>query len=116
MACGHFTPEGIFPKKKAQMSGALKERLVARALEEGFSGAGVCAPGAVPEAAGRLQAAVLEVTRDRRGRTGDLGGTASTEAVADAIIARLAGRRASPRPSASRKRPTRAPRAPRRRP
>jgi len=67
-------------------------------------------------AAGRLQAAVLEVTRNRRGRTGDLGGTASTEAVADAIIARLAGRRASPRPSASGKRPTRAPRAPRRRP
>jgi len=38
------------------MSFALKERLVARALEEGFSGMGVCAPGAVPQAAGRLRA------------------------------------------------------------
>jgi len=67
LACGQFTPEGIFPKKKAQMSGALKERLVARALEEGFSGAGVCAPGAVPEAAGRLQAWLAE------GRHGQMG-------------------------------------------
>ena len=49
------------------MSGALKERLVARALEEGFSGAGVCAPGAVPEAAGRLQAWLAE------GRHGQMG-------------------------------------------
>lgn len=34
----------------------LKERLVARALEEGFSKVGICAPDAVPEAAGRLGA------------------------------------------------------------
>ncbi len=33
---------------------ALKEALVARALAEGFSKAGVCAPDAVPDAVGRL--------------------------------------------------------------
>lgn len=33
---------------------AVKDRLAARALEEGFSAMGVCAPDAVPEAAGRL--------------------------------------------------------------
>jgi epoxyqueuosine reductase len=32
----------------------LKERLTAQALEEGFSKLGICAPDAVPEAAGRL--------------------------------------------------------------
>ena len=40
----------------------LKQRLVARALEEGFSGVGICAPDAVPEAAGRLRA-FLDVGR-----------------------------------------------------
>ena len=49
------------------MSFALKERLVARALEEGFSGMGVCAPGAVPQAAGRLRAWLAE------GRQGQMG-------------------------------------------
>ena len=49
------------------MSFALKERLVARELEEGFSGVGICAPGAVPEAAGRLQAWLAE------GRQGQMG-------------------------------------------
>ena len=34
----------------------MKERLVARALAEGFSKVGVCAPDAVPETAGRLRA------------------------------------------------------------
>jgi epoxyqueuosine reductase len=33
----------------------VRERLVARALEEGFSKLGICAPDAVPEAAGRLR-------------------------------------------------------------
>ena len=38
------------------MDGALlKERLAARALEEGFSKMGICAPDAVPEAAARLR-------------------------------------------------------------
>ena len=35
-------------------------RLKARALEEGFSAAGICAPDAIPEAAVRLQAFVDE--------------------------------------------------------
>lgn len=35
---------------------ALKDRLVARALEEGFSKLGICAPNAVPETATRLRA------------------------------------------------------------
>ncbi|EEW23812.1 tRNA epoxyqueuosine(34) reductase QueG [Rhodobacter ferrooxidans] len=39
---------------KVQGFGDLKQRLVARALEEGFSKVGICAPGAVPQAAGRL--------------------------------------------------------------
>ncbi len=34
----------------------MKERLIARALEEGFSSVGICAPDATPEAAGRLRA------------------------------------------------------------
>ncbi len=37
------------------MGGALKSRLVARALEEGFVAARVCRPDAVPEVMGRLQ-------------------------------------------------------------
>jgi len=35
---------------------ALKERLVAQALREGFAKVGICGPDAVPEAAGRLEA------------------------------------------------------------
>jgi epoxyqueuosine reductase len=34
----------------------LKERLIARALNDGFSKVGICAPDAVPETAGRLRA------------------------------------------------------------
>ena len=34
----------------------MKERLIARALNEGFSRVGICAPDAVPETAGRLRA------------------------------------------------------------
>ncbi|MFY8146422.1 MAG: epoxyqueuosine reductase, partial [Rhodobacter sp.] len=49
------------------MSVALKEQLAARAREEGFSGMGVCAPGAVPQAAARLQAWLAE------GRQGQMG-------------------------------------------
>ncbi|MCA3521358.1 MAG: DUF1730 domain-containing protein, partial [Rhodobacter sp.] len=49
------------------MSVALKERLAQRAREEGFCGIGVCAPGAVPQAAGRLQAWLAE------GRQGQMG-------------------------------------------
>ncbi|MDX5351177.1 MAG: epoxyqueuosine reductase, partial [Paracoccaceae bacterium] len=44
------------------MKGLTKERLVARALEEGFVKVGLCRPDAVPEAAGRLRA-FLEVGR-----------------------------------------------------
>ena len=49
------------------MSEGLKAALVARALEEGFSKVGVCAPDAVPEAAGRLAAWLAE------GRQGQMG-------------------------------------------
>ncbi|MEO1155429.1 MAG: QueG-associated DUF1730 domain-containing protein, partial [Pseudomonadota bacterium] len=45
----------------------LKARLVARALEEGFAAARVCAPDAIPEVPGRL-AAFLEA-----GRHGQMG-------------------------------------------
>jgi epoxyqueuosine reductase len=37
---------------------ALAPRLKARAAEEGFAACGICAPDAIPEAAGRLQAFV----------------------------------------------------------
>ena len=40
------------------MSQELKERIKARALEEGFVAMGVCRPDAIPEAAGRLEAFV----------------------------------------------------------
>lgn len=46
---------------------ALKAALVARAMEEGFSKVGICAPDAVPEAAGRLAAWLAE------GRQGQMG-------------------------------------------
>ncbi|MCU9848194.1 tRNA epoxyqueuosine(34) reductase QueG [Defluviimonas sp. WL0024] len=46
---------------------ALKARIAARALEEGFSAAGFCAPGAIPEAAARLSAFVAA------GRHGQMG-------------------------------------------
>lgn len=36
-------------------AGLLKERLAARALEEGFSKMGICAPDAIPQAASRLR-------------------------------------------------------------
>ncbi|WP_233557321.1 tRNA epoxyqueuosine(34) reductase QueG [Gemmobacter lutimaris] len=51
----------------------LKERLVARAVEEGFSKAGICAPDAVPEAAGRLRAFLAA------GRHGQMGWMAERE-------------------------------------
>ena len=41
-------------QKVAQVSVGLKDRLAARALEEGFAKIGVCAPGAIPAAAARL--------------------------------------------------------------
>ncbi|MEZ5753251.1 MAG: tRNA epoxyqueuosine(34) reductase QueG [Paracoccaceae bacterium] len=41
-------------------SGSLKERLEAQARAEGFAAMGICAPGAVPEAAGRLAAFLAE--------------------------------------------------------
>jgi epoxyqueuosine reductase len=52
----------------------VKERLVARALEEGFAKVGVCRPDAVPEAAGRLRAFLAE------GRHGQMGWMAEREA------------------------------------
>ncbi len=48
MANQPSTPEDTFAK--------MKELLIARALEEGFSSLGICAPDAVPETAGRLRA------------------------------------------------------------
>ena len=45
----------------------LKARIRARALEEGFSAAGICRPDAIPEAAGRLAAFVAA------GRHGQMG-------------------------------------------
>ncbi|MFM8409365.1 MAG: isocitrate/isopropylmalate dehydrogenase family protein [Alphaproteobacteria bacterium] len=53
-----------------------------------------------PAAARRLRAAALEATGTRDGRTADLGGRASTEGVADAIISRLGGSARRPRPKA----------------
>ncbi|WP_151718341.1 tRNA epoxyqueuosine(34) reductase QueG [Gemmobacter serpentinus] len=44
------------------MNEGLKDRLVARAMEEGFSKVGICAPDAVPKAAARLRA-FLEAER-----------------------------------------------------
>jgi epoxyqueuosine reductase len=52
---------------------ALRERLAARAFQEGFSKVGVCAPDAVPETAGRLRA-FLEA-----GRQGQMGWMAERE-------------------------------------
>ena len=52
----------------------LKGRLIARALREGFSKAGVCRPDAVPEAAGRLRAFLAG------GRHGQMGWMAEREA------------------------------------
>jgi epoxyqueuosine reductase len=51
----------------------LKDRLVARALEEGFVKVGVCRPDAVPETAGRLRAFLAE------GRHGQMGWMAERE-------------------------------------
>ncbi|MCX7286929.1 MAG: tRNA epoxyqueuosine(34) reductase QueG [Rhodobacterales bacterium] len=49
------------------MNGLTKERMVARALEEGFVKVGICRPDAVPEAAGRLREFLA------RGRHGQMG-------------------------------------------
>jgi epoxyqueuosine reductase len=46
---------------------SLKDRLIARALEEGFSKVGICAPDAAPETAERLQTFLAE------GRHGQMG-------------------------------------------
>ncbi len=56
------------------MSVALKDRLVARAMEEGFARAGICAPDAVPETAGRLRAFLAAA------RHGQMGWMAEREA------------------------------------
>ena len=47
--------------------GTLAARLKARALEEGFSACGICAPDAIPEAAGRLAAFVAAGWHGRMG-------------------------------------------------
>src|SRR5574343_149612 len=49
------------------MSEALKAALTARALEEGFSKVGICAPDAAPDTAGRLAEWLAE------GRQGQMG-------------------------------------------
>ena len=51
----------------------MKQRLVARALDEGFAKVGICAPDAVPEAAGRLRAWLAA------GRQGQMGWMAERE-------------------------------------
>ncbi len=51
----------------------VKERLIARALEEGFSKVGICAPDAAPETAGRLRAFL------KAGRHGQMGWMAERE-------------------------------------
>ena len=56
------------------MNEALKQRLAARALEEGFSKMGICAPDATPETAARLRA-FLEA-----GHHGQMGWMAEREA------------------------------------
>ena len=56
------------------MQDGLKERLRERALGEGFSGMGICAPDGVPQAAGRLRAFLAE------GRQGQMGWLAEREA------------------------------------
>ena len=56
------------------MNGLTKERLVARALEEGFVKLGICRPDAVPETAGRLRTFLAE------GRHGQMGWMAEREA------------------------------------
>jgi epoxyqueuosine reductase len=52
---------------------SLKDLLLTRALEEGFSAIGVCRPDAVPDAAGRLRAFLAE------GRHGQMGWMAERE-------------------------------------
>ena len=52
----------------------LKDRLTARALDEGFAKVGICRPDAVPEAAGRLRTFLAE------GRHGQMGWMAEREA------------------------------------
>ena len=53
---------------------SLKQRLAAEARAVGFAGMGICAPDAVPEAAGRLRAFLAE------GRHGQMGWLAEREA------------------------------------
>jgi epoxyqueuosine reductase len=55
------------------MKGLTKQELVARAIEEGFVKVGVCRPGSVPEAAGRLRAFLAA------GRHGQMGWMAERE-------------------------------------
>jgi epoxyqueuosine reductase len=56
------------------MNALTKDRLVKRALEEGFAKVGVCRPDAVPEAAGRLRAFLAQ------GRHGQMGWMAERKA------------------------------------
>jgi len=58
---------------KGMEPSVLKDRLVARAVEEGFSKTGICAPDAVPEAAGRLRTFLAA------GRHGQMGWMAERE-------------------------------------
>lgn len=59
-------PGGLSPRGSggdrwtAEQLAGLKDRLRQRAQEEGFAGMGICAPDAVPEAAGRLAAFLAE--------------------------------------------------------
>ena len=59
----------------------VKERLIARALEEGFAKVGVCRPDAVPETAGRLRAFLAD------GRHGQMGWMAEREAWRGSAVA-----------------------------
>ena len=65
------------PTSTSEPGAGLAERVKARAVGEGFVAAGVCAPDAVPEAAGRLRAALeaghhgsMGWMEDREGREG----------------------------------------------
>ena len=71
-------------------NGTLAERLKARAQEEGFSACGICAPDAIPQAAGRLAAFVAAGWHGRMGwmaeRTGWRGSPAALWPEARSVV------------------------------
>jgi tartrate dehydrogenase/decarboxylase/D-malate dehydrogenase len=88
----NLNPPRTFPSMFEPVHGSAPDiagRGIANPMATMLAGAQMLEFLGAPVAAGLIETAVIGVLTDRRVLTPDLGGTATTEAVADAVVARM---------------------------